>query len=57
MITYHTSFERLYFSLLGDIIHVIIHDPRKNCLKNLFFFFYFLNMHISVTSLYAALKF
>ena len=58
MITYHTSFERLYFSLLGDIIHiVIIYDPRKNCLKNLFFFFYFLNMHISVTSLYAALKF
>ena len=55
MITYHTSSERLYFSLLDDIIHiVIIYDPKRNCLKNLFFFFYFLNMHISVPGHYEA---
>ena len=51
MITYHTSSERIYFSLPDDIIHiVIIYDPRKISLKNLFFLFYFLNMHISVTN-------
>ena len=55
MITYHISSERLYFSLPDDIIHiVIIYDPRKISLKNLFCFFYFLNMHISVTGHCAA---
>ena len=55
MITYHTSSERLYFSLPDDIIHiVIIYDPPKISLKNLFCFFYFLNMHISVTGHCAA---
>ena len=58
MITYDTSSERLYFSLLDDhisYIHiVIIYDPKRNCLKNLFFFFYFLNMHISVPGHYEA---
>ena len=58
MITYNTSSERLYFSLQDDIIHiVIIYDPGKVCLKKTFFFFYLLNMHISVTSHSAAWKF
>ena len=55
MITYHTLSERLYFSLLDDIIHIVfMYDPPRISLENLFFFFYFLNMHISVTSQYAA---
>ena len=58
MITYHTSFERLYFSLSNDVNHyIIIYDPLKICLKNSFFHFYFLNMDISVTSQYGAWKF
>ena len=61
MITYHTLSERLYFSLSNDVNHyinhyIIIYDPLKMCLKNLFFHFYFLNTNISVTSHYEAWK-
>ena len=58
MSTYHTSFERLYFSLPNDVYHyIIIYDPIKMCLKNSFFHFYLLNTDISVTVHYEALKF
>ena len=58
MNTYHTSFERLYFSLSNDVYHyLIIYDPLKTCLKNYFFHFYFLNADISVTINYGAWKF
>ena len=58
MITYHTPSERLYFALPDDIIHIIsIYDPRKKCLRNLFFIFYLLNMDISITRHCAALEF
>ena len=58
MITYHTSSERLYFSLPDDIIHIVIlYDPQRMCLKKLFFIFYFLNMDISVTGHCAAWEF
>ena len=58
MVTYHTSFERLYFSLSNDVNHyIIIYDPLKMCLKNSFFYFYFLNTDISVTNRYGAWKF
>ena len=58
MSTYHTSFERLYFSLSNNVYHyIIIYDPFKMCLKNSFFHFYFLNTYISVTVHYEALEF
>ena len=58
MNTYHTSSERLYFSLSNDVNHhIIIYDPLKMCLKNSFFHFYFLNTDISVASHYEACKF
>ena len=47
MITYHTSSERLYFSMPDDIIHIVIHMiPQKLSEKTIFFF---LHMHISAT--------
>ena len=49
-ITYHISSERLYFSLLVDIKHVlIIFNAIKMYLENIFFHFHFLNMDILVT--------
>ena len=58
MITYHTSSERLYFSLSNDVNHhIIIYDPLKMCLKNSFFHFYLLNTDISVASHHEAWKF
>ena len=59
MITYHTSSERLYFSLSNDVNHhIIIYDPLKMCLKNsLFSILFFFNTDISVASHYEAWKF
>ena len=58
MITYHTSSERLDFSLSNDVNHhIIIYDPLKMCLKFIYFYSYFLNTYISVPSHYEAWKF
>ena len=49
-ITHLISYERVYYSLSNDIDHIIIvYDACKICLKNLFFYFYFLNTGILVT--------
>ena len=58
MIAHDTPSERLHVSLPDHIIHIAnIYDLRKMCLKKLFFFFYFLNTHISVPDYCAAWKF